>query len=180
MSVAAVGNSSRERKPACRPEAAMARAIASPRPGWRGTITVNSDGKNPESVRCASSNISSSPGCVDAATITGRPRVTDINRSSLAKSAGGAGTSSFRLPVMTTLRLPSAAKRSASTRDCARQTSNRPSSAEIVPLTLRQRGNERCDIRPLISTIGRRRDALDRIRLGHRSDSMNSARLGRQ
>ncbi len=63
----------------------------------------------------------------------GRPRVTDISRSSLAGSAGGAGTSSFRLPVVTTLRLPSAAKRSASTRDWARQTSNRPSSAEIVP-----------------------------------------------
>ena len=58
--------------------------------------------------------------------------------------------------------------------------SNRPSSAEIVPVILRQRGNERCDIRPLISTIGSRRAALDRIRLGHRSDSMNSASDGRQ
>ena len=110
----------------------------------------------------------------------GRPRVSAISRSSLAGSAGGAGTSSFRLPVVTTLRLPSAVKRSASTRDCARQTSNRPSSAEIVPETLRQRGNERCDIRPLISTIGSRRAALARIRLGHRSDSMNSASEGRQ
>ena len=110
----------------------------------------------------------------------GRPRVTAISRSSLAGSAGGAGTSSFRLPVVTTLRLPSAEKRSASTCDCARQTSNRPSSAEMVPETRRQRGNERCDIRPLIRTIGSRRAALDRIRFGHRSDSMNSASDGRQ
>ena len=110
----------------------------------------------------------------------GRPRVTDISRSSLAESAGGAGTSSFRFPVVTTLRLPSAAKRSASTFDWARQTSNLPSNAEIVPLIRLQRGNERCDIRPLISTIGSRRAALDRIRLGHRSDSMNSASEGRQ
>jgi hypothetical protein len=126
------------------------------------------------------SQISSSPGWVDAATMTGRPRVTDIRRSSLAASAGGAGTSSFRFPVVMTLRLPSAAKRSASTCDWARQISNRPSSAEIVPLILRQRGNERCDIRPLIRTIGTRRAALDRMRLGHRSDSMNNARLGCQ
>ena len=77
-------------------------------------------------------------------------------------------------------RLPSAANRSASTSDCARQMSKRPSSAEIVPAILRQRGNERCDMRPLIRTIGSRRAALDRIRLGHKSDSMNNARLGRQ
>ena len=63
-------------------------------------------------VRLAS--ISSSPGWVDAATTTGRPRVIAISRSSLAASAGGAGTSSFRLPVVTTLRLPSAENRSAS------------------------------------------------------------------
>ena len=42
-----------------------------------------------------------------------------------------------------------------------------------------RRGMSR-DIRPLIRTIGRRRAALDRMRLGHKSDSMNSARLGRQ
>ena len=36
------------------------------------------------------------------------------------------------------------------------------------------------DIRPLIRTIGRRRAALSRMRLGHKSDSMNNARLGRQ
>ena len=112
--------------------------------------------------------------------MTGRPRVTAISRSSLAASAGGAGTSSFKLPVVTTLRLPSAVKRSASVSDCARQTSNLPSKAEMVPLIRLQRGNERGDIRPLISTIGSRRAALDRIRLGHRSDSMNSASEGRQ
>ena len=44
----------------------------------------------------------------------------------------------------------------------------------------RQRGNERCDIRPLIRTIGSRRAALARIRFGHKSDSMNSASDGRQ
>ena len=44
----------------------------------------------------------------------------------------------------------------------------------------RQRGNERCDIRPLIRTIGNRRVALARIRFGHKSDSMNSASDGRQ
>ena len=36
---------------------------------------------------------------------------------------------------------------------------NRQSKAEIVPLNLRQRGNERCDMRPLINTIGNRRAA---------------------
>ena len=50
----------------------------------------------------------------------------------------------------------------------------------MVPETRRQRGNERCDIRPLIRTIGSRRAALDRIRFGHKSDSMNSASEGRQ
>ncbi len=58
--------------------------------------------------------------------------------------------------------------------------SNFSSSAEIVPATRRQRGNERGDIRPLISTIGTRRAALERIKFGHRSDSMNSASDGRQ
>ena len=56
--------------------------------------------------------------------MTGRPRVIAISFSSLAGSAGGAGTSSLRLPVVMTLRAPSAAKRSASASDCARQTSN--------------------------------------------------------
>ena len=60
------------------------RAIASPRSGCRGTITVNSPGKNPASVLCASISISSSPGWVEAATITGRPRVIAISCSSLA------------------------------------------------------------------------------------------------
>ena len=95
-----------------------------PRSGWRGTITVRSDGKNPARVLCASIRISSSPGWVEAATMIGRPRVSDISRSSLSGSAGGAGTSSLRLPVVTTLRQPSAAKRSASVCDCARQMSN--------------------------------------------------------
>ncbi len=63
----------------------MVRAMASPRSGCRGTITLSSDGKNPASVRCASSRISSSPGWVDAATMIGRPRVTAISRSSLAR-----------------------------------------------------------------------------------------------
>ena len=63
---------------------------------------------------------------------------------------------------------------------CTRRCGFCAGNAEMVPVILRQRWNERCDIRPLISTIGRRRAALDRIRLGHRSDSMNSARLGRQ
>jgi len=103
-----------------------------------------------------------------------------INRSSLTGSAGGAGTSSLRLPVVTTLGQPSAEKRSASVLDWARQISNLSSRAEIVPTTRRQRGKDRCDIRPLISTIGSRRAALDRIRFGHRSDSMNSASEGRQ
>jgi hypothetical protein len=44
----------------------------------------------------------------------------------------------------------------------------------------RQRGNERGDIRPLIRTIGSRRAAQDRIRFGHKSDSMNSASDGCQ
>jgi hypothetical protein len=79
-----------------------------------------------------------------------------------------------------TLRAPSAPKRSASVRDWARQISNAPSSAEIVPRALRQRGNDRCDIRPLIKTMGILRAALDRIRFGQRSDSMNSASDGRQ
>ena len=58
--------------------------------------------------------------------------------------------------------------------------SNLSSKAKIVPDILRQRGNERCDMRPLMSTIGSRRAALDRIRFGPRSDSMNSASDGRQ
>ena len=110
----------------------------------------------------------------------GRPRVTAISRSSLAESAGGAGTSSLRLPVVTTLRLPSAAEALGIELRLREADIELPSSAEIVPLIRRQRGNERCDIRPLISTIGSRRAALDRIRLGHRSDSMNSASDGRQ
>ncbi len=81
---------------------------------------------------------------------------------------------------MTTLRQPSTEKRSASVCDCARQTSKVPSSAEIVFDTRRQRGKERCDIRPLMRTIGSRRAALDKMRFGHRSDSMNSASDGRQ
>ena len=42
-----------------------------------------------------------------------------------------------------------------------------------------RRGMSR-DIRPLIRTIGSRRAAPARIRLGHRSDSMNSASDGCQ
>ena len=160
------GNSSRERNDACRPAASTMRAIASPRSGCRGTITVSRFGKNPASVCAPRASISSSPGWVEAATTTGRPRVIAISRSSLAWSAGGAGTSSFRLPVVTTLGLPSVENLSASVSDCARQSSNRPSSAEMVPETRRQRGNERGDIRPLISTIGTppRRARQDQIR----------------
>ncbi|MGY4355926.1 hypothetical protein ACVW0J_002419 [Bradyrhizobium sp. i1.7.7] len=84
------------------------------------------------------------------------------------------------MPVVTTSRPPSAEKRSASVFDCARQMSNRDSSAEMVPYIRRQRGKERGDIRPLISTIGRRRAAPARIRFGHKSDSMNSANDGFQ
>ena len=73
-----------------------------------------------------------------------------------------------------------AAKRSPSRSDCARQRSKHSRSAEIVPRSLRQRGNERGDMRPLMMTIGMRRSALDRIRLGQISDSINSARPGFQ
>ena len=111
------------------------RAMASPRSGCRGTITVSSDGKiaGERPVRFRSG----SPPRRDGS----RPRPRSGGRASSTSaapacrgSAGGAGTSSLRLPVVTTLRLPSAAKRSASICDCARQTSNLPSSAEMVPL----------------------------------------------
>ena len=88
----------------------------------------------------------------------GRPRVTAIRACpACAASPGGACTSSFRLPVTTTLRAPSTLKRSASVSDCARQVSKRPSKAPMVAENFCQRGNERCDIRALISTIGSRR-----------------------
>src|SRR5882757_3249949 len=183
MSVVAVGSSSCERKATCRPEAAMVRAIASPRPGCRGTITLSSDGKNLASERCASSRISSSPGWVEAATMIGRPRVTAISRSSLAESAGGAGTSSFKFPVVMTLRLPSAVKRSASTCDWARQMSNRPSNAEIVPATLRQREKARDIARRIVrhilmDDVGGKPLGDDRRR-GHRARGQQDADIQR-
>ena len=151
-----VGNSSRERSDAFSRAASTSRAIAGPRSGCRGTITVSSCGKSPASALCVSIRISSSPGWVEAATMIGRPRVSDISRSSLSGSAGGAGTSSLRLPVATTLRQPSAAKRSASVCDCARQRSKRLQQRRDRAGTWRQRGNERSDIRPLTRTIGSR------------------------
>jgi hypothetical protein len=42
----------------------MVRVMALPRSGWRGTMTVNSSGKNPASVLCVAIAISSSPGWV--------------------------------------------------------------------------------------------------------------------
>ena len=104
----------------------------------------------------------------------------DFNLRKAARSAGGAGTSSFRLPMVLMRGAPSWLKRCASALDCARQRSKRCSSAAMTPGCSRQRLNERSDTRPLRRIIGTPRSAHARMRLGHRSDSTNNARLGRQ
>ena len=50
----------------------------------------------------------------------------------------------------------------------------------ITPRTRCQRPNERADRRPLMTIIGMRRFEQEIMRLGHRSDSTNSARPGCQ
>jgi len=52
--------------------------------------------------------------------------------------------------------------------------------AAIAPGKSCQRRNERCDTRPLTSIIGVARSTHATMRLGHKSDSTNSARSGRQ
>ena len=63
-----------------------------PRRGGHGAARSRSAAaeRNRASALCTSTRISSSPGWVEAATITGRPRVSAISHSSLAASAGGA------------------------------------------------------------------------------------------
>ena len=108
--------------------------MASPRSGCRGTITVSSFGKIAgERPVCFRQDLflAGMRGGRDHDRAAARHRHQPFQL--VARSAGGAGTSSLRFPVTTTLRLPSVAKRSASVCDCARQTSNLPSSAEMVP-----------------------------------------------
>ena len=62
--------------------------MASPRSGWRGTITLSSAGNIAASVRWVSSRISSSPGWVEAATMTGRPRVAEHQALQLGRVGG--------------------------------------------------------------------------------------------
>ena len=73
---------------------ALARTLAE-----RGVWSIDPDG--------SFSSPSSSPGWVEAAAITGRAAMASFIIRSLASSAGGAGTSSLRLPVIETRGAPS-------------------------------------------------------------------------
>ena len=89
----------------------------------------------------------SSPAWVEAAAINGRPAVAACSIASAAGSAGGAGTSSLRLPVVTTFDAPSSLKRAASDELPARQRSRRRSRSAIEFGRRRQRPNEFSDRR---------------------------------
>ena len=179
-STSGFGSSPRERNATERPAAFAVSAIPGPRSGWRGAMTISSDGYFTRSRRCAAMMMASSPAWVEAAAITRRVPMIGRSLHKVGSSTGGAGTSSLRLPTLLMRGAPSCAKRSASALDCAKHRSKRSSKAAIAPGKSRQRRNERCDTRPLTSIIGIARSAHATMRLGHKSDSTNSARSGRQ
>ena len=80
---------------------------------------------------CASITASSSPAWVDAAATTGRRAIAFACSASAVGSAGGAGTSSLRLPVTTTFGAPRSLSRVASDEVPARQRSRRWSKSAI-------------------------------------------------
>ena len=75
-----------------------AAAISAPRSGWRGTRMVSRPGCAASSARCAAKTSASSPGCVLAASQTGRPASSARSRASSAGSAGSFGAANFRSP----------------------------------------------------------------------------------
>ena len=143
-------------------------------------MIVRRPGNEGRNRRCTSIMAISSPAWVDVAATTGRSPIASFSALSLSASVGGAGTSSFRLPVTTACGAPSCVKRFASRPDCARQSSKRPSSAFAVPWIARQRWNDRSETRPFTRISGIRRFALAMIRFGQISDSANNARSGCQ
>ena len=69
-------------------------------------MIVSRPGNDWRSQRCASITASSSPGWVEVAATTGRSPIASFSVCSLLLSIGGAGTSSFRLPVTSTCGAP--------------------------------------------------------------------------
>ncbi len=94
------GSSPRERTAVASPAALTMSRMPALRSGWRGAITVSRPGNRGFSRRWAATIAASSPAWVEAAATTVRPAVADFNAASFSASAGGAGTSSLRLPVV--------------------------------------------------------------------------------
>ncbi len=117
--------------------AARAQARPKARPPWRfrrclarapdGAARSRSSrvGNFARSRRCAAMMVVSSPGCVEAAATTARSPISALKRCNVGWSTGGAGTSSFRLPVEEMRGAPSREKRCALAGDWARQRSKR-------------------------------------------------------
>ena len=95
-------------------------------------------------------------------------------------STGGGGASIFRLPTAVTERAPSSSKRRASVSFCASTSAKRSNSGRSSPLARRHRLKLRNDMRPFTSANGTPASAVSRIRFGQISDSVNTARSGRQ
>ena len=74
--------------------------MASPRSGWRGTITVRASESRFAAFHVRARSVRPRPGWVLAAKKTGRSRKARFNSFSAAASTGGGGESYFRLPVM--------------------------------------------------------------------------------
>ena len=154
--------------------------MASPRSGWRGTMTVRSDGIVLCRISAARATASSSPGCVLAARKMGRPATRARNSATAPVSTGGGGASYFRLPTTMVFRTPSSLRRLAKCQSCVSTRSKREKTGLDRLDSQAQRLLDLGDMRPLTSTIGIFLSLASTIRFGQISDSVKSARSGRQ
>ena len=124
--------------------------------------------------------MASSPGCVLAASNSGRPATAAFKFASTLASTGGGGASIFRLPATITLGAPSCLMVRATASFWASTTLKRENSGRPTRAFLRQRFMLRGDMRALISASGMARSAVASTRFGQMSDSVKIDRFGRQ
>ncbi len=124
--------------------------------------------------------MASSPGCVLAASQTGRPARSVRSRASSASSAGKGGAANFRLPRHSTAPPLSRASRSATAADCACSIVKAPNTVRAVRGMRCQAAKLPGDSRPFTSASGMPRAAQPASRFGQISLSTNAAASGRQ
>ena len=155
-------------------------AISGPRSGWRGTRMHKRSGCMARKASWHAPIMASSPGCVLAATQTGRFCSAACIWARADASASRGGASSFRFPADTISCSPNSCQRCAVMSSCASSRSKQPNSARAEFFARRQNLNDFSESRPLTNTAGILRRRISSSRFGHNSLSTNSASCGDQ